>query len=256
MIANPSFESGPFLADGSASSWTSTEAGAAEETAAFAGDSAYAAGAYETFDHGWGAIDPEVVINSLNGLTASAIADTMDEWALNESVMVLAATEAAITGGQAFEAFETGWGATIDTDFRFVSSELAAGVVDDFSSWGTTALTLGSTTTNLFSIDLTAEQFTTRVRQRVEVNVTANQLEADTAFVGSAGDTVTLKAEGGQLPDPLVESFTYVLQAVFDRVAKVARYADDPDSLVTLTTQGVGAIYVSADPTRFWLEEL
>jgi hypothetical protein len=75
----------------------------------------------------------------------------------------------------------------------------------------------------------------------------------DPPLLLTVGDAVTLVAENGELPDPLGEGITYLVESIAsDAITLVTQAGGTP---VDLVADGSGAVYVLADPGRFWLDE-
>lgn len=260
---------------GLADDWTTTTAGSLEETAEFAGDTGFTLGGYETFEHGWGAADPQIVLSDLvvaliEGLPAEAFER---DWYVDQGFMFLAALEAAAfdASTQTVEDFNDDWG-TIDTDFLLSGGEVTAAIFDvppqpleDFENdWGDVATTMGSTEQALFdagglSVSAAspspAELFVFRARQRVQSDIGPDTMGAvNPPLVVAVGDAVTFVAENGELPEPLREGTTYIVDTLAADVITLVPFAGG--ATVDITTLGAGANYVVADPGRFWLEEL
>jgi hypothetical protein len=265
VIQNPSFETGQ-LTPGVAGNWTTNTLGQAEETASFAGDLLAPAGAYETFDHGWGVL-PQQLITSLSGLTEKLAAETMVEWTVNQGVLYLAATagfafDAATHSAEAFEAWESYYSSEV-----FLPGELESGVTETFATWGNNSFSM-STEPIVFGLagldprgpGVPIELFDLRVRQRMHINLGNDEWVPDhPPFIGAPGEFVTVENEGGELPEPFVENFTYVLHTTTP--VRLSRYPDENYEsghapIVNLETEGVGANFIVADPGRFWTEEL
>lgn len=256
---------------GYAEGWTTTIVATVEATAEFTGDAGLLLSAYESFDRGWGPL-PQVLLDELlDDLVEELLAEGFEHWFPDSGYVFLGALEAAAfdASSQTVEDFEGAWGA-IDADNVLSPSELSTAVfdgelVEDFEEqWGNEAFTLGSVEAAQFdagglstsaSSPTAFEQFTLRVRQRVRSSISEDKLTATAPpLLLANGDAVTLLAEDGELPVPLVAGTTYIAQNVGSNAFKVAPY--DGAYTLDITSDGSGANYVLADPGRFWLDEL
>lgn len=265
MIANAGYETGSDTEPGVALSWESDSFSAQEATAEFAGDSSVTFLGYETFEHGWGSLDPQEIESSPT--TDSAGTERFErEWYIDQGFIFLTGLEVASfhVVPQSIEDFEASWG-VVDADIVLSESEVAHATTESFATgWGTTAFTLGSVTTCVFNaggLSVSAssptnyETFVLKARQRVRSNTADNTLGAVTPpLLLVADDAVTLVAEDGALPTPLAEGVTYLVQNLVGDTCKLAPHPGA--TTVDLTADGTGANYVVADPGRFWLDEL
>jgi hypothetical protein len=277
MILNSGFETAEDSTHpGAAASWTSTASASLEQTAEFAGDSGLAVSGQETFEHGWGAIDPQTLLSELVNTEKTLLqAETFDrKWYPDQGFMFLAALEAATfdAASQAFEDFEDVW-ATVDADMELSSFETRAALFGDIESpesqetfevrWGGDASFAMTTVALLFDMQgLSAnspspssfEIFNLKVRQRVTSDIPESKLVAVTPpLLLAVGNAITLVAESGDLPEPLLEDTTYLVESIAANAITVA--AQSGSSPITLSAEGTGANYVLADPGRFWLDE-
>jgi hypothetical protein len=261
---------------GVAAVWTVSITALLEATAGFAGDMALADSGYETFEHGWGSLDPQALqVGMIDLVELEPLASDTERFERGYAddqgffVLISLATYPFDASTQTSEDFEDGWG-VVDADKVLSPSELSAAVFDaetfeDFEEqWGTTLFTLSSVTTAVFdngglsasaASPSNAEKFLLKLRQRVKSNTAADTMYAVTPPLSVVvGDAVTFIAEEGALPVPLDEDVTYIVQTI---VSDAATLAPHPGAtIVNLTADGLGANYLLADPGRFWLEEL
>jgi hypothetical protein len=259
---------------GAAAYWTAASVSTLEETAAFAGDDSLAFSGYETFEHGWGSLNPQALqIELVEVVDIESLLPERFElgWEIDQGFFFLTtlASFPFDTATQAFEDFEDGWG-TIDRDMTLSPSESVAAVFDsedfeDFEEqWGATPFTMGSVTAAVFDIGgfsassatpSNAEKFGLKARQRVQSIVGDNTMAAVTPPLSVVvGDAVTFIAEEGSLPVPLDESTTYIVQTVASDTCTLAPHPGA--TVVDITADGFGANYLLPDPGRFWSEEL
>lgn len=265
MIANAGYETGAAAAPGVASSWDSATTASLERTAEFAGDSALTIAGYETFEHGWGTVDPQEV--KLSPATSSGTTENFEwGWFVDQGFMTLGGLEVAAfdTAPQAFEDFEQSWG-TIDVDMVLSDGDVAHATTETFASgWGDTALTLGSVSTCSFNAGglstssaspTNFETFILKLRQQVHSSITEDTLTAVTPPLDLVnGDAVTLETEAGTLPTPFTINTTYIVQERSGDSCKLAPFS--AAWVIDITADGSGANYLVADPGRFWLDEL
>lgn len=254
MILNPGFEtrSPAIVQPGIPSDWDVTTTGTAEDSAQFTGDTGYAYGGYETFEHGWTVIDPQVLIAALTNVI-KAYPEEFSFWAINQGVMQLSALEAASFTGQtiAVESFDAWDG----PDVEFGTS---TAFVETFAGWGTADFALTTLEHAKFdtsSVDV--EQFVLRAPQQVSADIASNKLTRfDNAdFVASINDLITLATKAGAvLPAPLSSSNSYRVASV--SAASITLKATSDGAAIDLTDAGVGTSYVLADPGKFWPEEM
>lgn len=282
MISNSGYEAAASAATpGTAANWTATTTGSLETTAEFAGDTALTLSGYETFDHGWGDDDPELLLSDLVDVLVEKHEierferlwpQTIHSDPAAQGFFFLTALESSVfdSAAQAFEDFENGWGSPIDLDIVLSTPELAHAGFDgddqeDFEdSWGFAAFTLVSVASASFDAGGmststgspgAAEKFTFKARQQVQSDVGGGTLGAvSPPLLLIAGDAVTLVAESGALPVPLLADTTYIVDSVVSNAAALAPFTGATP--LALTADGTGANYVIADPGRFWLDEL
>lgn len=254
MILNPGFETSDssIHQPGIPADWTVTTLGTGEAAAVFTGDSAYAYGAYETFDHGWTTADPQKLLFAITSF-ASYGPERFADWAINQGVLALSALESAPFAGSGFaiEMFDN-WLAT-ELEHTFVSA-----IVESFD-WGSSPTSLATVQQAHFSAsNQTAELFTYAVRQEVQASHDANTLTRvdGQAVVGNVDDRVylTTKDSTAELPDPISPNFVYVIG---QKIGISIKLKTAPSGyLVVFTSSGVGTQYLYSDPDKFWLEEM
>jgi hypothetical protein len=279
VIGNPGYETAePSTAQpGVAANWTSQSAASLEETAEFAGDSGYTLGGYELFAHGWGSVDPQILLSDLiDALVEKLPLESFErDWAQlhgaqDQGFMFLTSLESNsfAPGTQTTESFETGWGSPLLLDGRMMSTARAtfsAGTLESFDTgWGSTEFAIISTESALFDASglsvsfaflTTFEGFNYRGQQRVLPDITANTLTAVSPPLAMVhGDAVTLLPVGGDLPAPLLVNTSYIVSVVTGNAFTLVPFVGAPT--VDITSNGTGAVYVVADPGRFWLVEL
>lgn len=147
MITNPSFElSDEPTIPGLATDWVESTVGTGEETAQFEGDAALAFAGVESFESGWTSADPQVLVATLGtalDVVASLPVETMDAWTVNDSFFYIPSAEAAAFIPDAFEGFETAWGAGA-IGFVLDAEEIESNTTEQFA-WSSPTLILADT---------------------------------------------------------------------------------------------------------------
>lgn len=271
MIANPSYEiaieGGP---SGIADGWLGITIGSLEETAEFNGDLGLAFAGYETFEHGWGSSDPqELLFGDAAFHLDSRLERFETRWSPldDQQTMILTGLSAAVfsTPAQTFEPFEDGW-KILDATLSFVLGPTAALPVESFSDWAPAASVLGPTAAAAFGTaglgtspasPSAVEHFELRARHLVTVDADENSVRAvfPAVFAFVTGDAVTFAVERGELPSPISETETYLVDLGVHVDKLTIRTAADADE-VEITDYGSGVHYLIADPGRFWLDSL
>lgn len=269
MIENTGFETAePGLEPGDARYWEAVTHGTGEETATFAGDTGRAPLGYETFGFGWGWLDPQRVRVTLAfGEVESIVPEDFSAWAVNQTFVGLAGTEAATFNSHttATESFSL-WGAEVDTDFVLSSGELERaqfnGAGQETFVWSTLMVELGPSVIAAFDDGTDdTEHFAYRARQAMYAHLAAHVLmRVDGAdYVGELSERVTLQAEGdGEIPSNFAEGVTYYVRSYSGSGVSLGFYpigvGDSGD--IDVTDRGTGQFWIVGDPLRFWLDPL
>jgi hypothetical protein len=259
VIGNPGFETQlTALQPGIAASWAITTVGTAEQTADFAGDAGALATGYETFDHGWGDINPQALLTVLP-VAESYGPDSMSDWFLNQPLMFLAVTEAATFESHttAFEIFST-WEAV---NFSFESSELQSVAADVFD-WEAIVTTLSSVEAARFGTSdgaregATVEIFEFKARQAMRVDLDRQRLVRQDGwnFEGELNDRVQIET-GGVLPEALTENVYYEVLGYGEDSVELSAVPGSNES-IHYDDIGVGIQYIIADAGRYWPESI
>ena len=100
------------------------------------------------------------------------------------------------------------------------------------------------------------ERFELRARRRVVAHPEDDTLRVhtlDPVLEMSVGDAVTFEVQNGELPEPLLDTETYLaVSPTSDRFSLQTA----PSVALDITSTGTGALFVVADPGRFWIDEL
>lgn len=261
MIENRGFETADssLALPGIPAVWSSMALGTVEAFAVFAGDSSLLWSSVETFDHGWGLLNPQALLTSLV-TTEHAVTEIFSAWLEGLQYIAIGPLESAALGDASTESFSSWF--TYDPSIDTYDVALEAGIREDFSSWGYVSLSLTSiahavfdTAKNTLSGQV-AETFTLRAPIVVSpFPPDVFHIVDNTTYPGATNDKVTLLTQEGRLPTPFLESTPYWVSSFSGSYFKLKATLSSTVALA-LSDEGAGYILLAYDPGRFWTEEL
>lgn len=256
MIDNFSFEQANVIAHsgGLAIGWASSAASGAEQMATFAGDSGADESGYESFDSGWGDVDPQQLVDAFGiASLAAKLVDRMDSWAVNSHIMQLGGSAAAVFDSitKPYEAFEEAWGAyNWELDLDEIQYAIFDGRTYDSNEWSDWETSLSPTEAAIFAGE-TFETFVTLGPQAVRVSDDKTSLQRTNGFnfQGAVGDQVKVLSTG-DVPQPLTAGNPYYVHSITGSAVRLTLVAGGGP--VTFADVGNGQITVVQAGDKNW----
>lgn len=259
MIANPRFEiaAAGIVQPGIPANWGMETLGTAEETAEFAGDQGLTFDGAETFDHGWTAMNPQILLVSL-GVSQLIPPEDFGSWVLDlEPIRLIRLFSLTFHATRpTFEDFSQ-WGS-----FRafFEPTDTSAGTTDPFI-WGlynpsllnVSHAAFGTADGGLAGVPFDA--FTLKRAQIATIDNNQLRLRNGQSVELVTGERVTFLSTDGRIPNDLSEGFVYYIGTVSAGRAGVRRTASSTSD-IEIANDGIGDITIIADPGQYWTQEL
>jgi len=261
---------------GTAASWTATGVDAFQDIAVFYPGTSPRP--WEDFEKGWtndGAFFAFVGVPTdlavPNFTTLSVVpqhAETFEElWSGNQDYLFEMGPEAVavFTGPQDFDDFETGW-ANVPYLGVFAPGDVSVAVFtgpanfDNFETWVAAPLFIfggGDVIAGIFD-GAVPQNFEDFEEVRLDAVYSADPVTDVFNAPGHGfvlNDAITLKNDGGVLPQPLEEQVTYYAVGVVPGVSLQLSLTPG-GAAINITTSGGGAVVLHGDETLYWTENL